>query len=209
MKWVLIASVVVTATFVGTFYYTGDIWTATNAAGIVSLFYVLVFLYRLTRPPMQSRQKRWVLGVGIVVIAGTTFYWTVMYNMTNWQAETLHVIHKVIFHGVSMDVLKARGLKILSAYSAQQEPRTLSLGEVFKKETIYANPDSSIIELAGDNQYRLFAAAVTDTQVIIVCQQILRIDGERSDFKNFDGRSGMAQDRLAVTKRGLVYEIQN
>jgi hypothetical protein len=209
MKWVWIASVVVVATFVGTFYYTGNTWTATNAAGIVSLLYVMVFLYRLTRPPMQSRQKRWVLGVGTVVIAGTTFFWAGMYSTTSWQAETLHTIHKVIFHGVAMDILKSKGLKILSAYSAQPEPRKLSLGEVFRKETTYANPDSSIIELAGDNQYRLFAAAVTDTQVIIACQQILRIDGELSDFKNFDGRSGMAQDRLVVTKRGLVYEIQN
>ena len=209
MKWVLIASAIVVATFVGTFYYAGDIWAATNAAGIVSLLYVLIFLYRLTRPPMLPKQRRWVLGVATVIIAGTTFFWAGMYSTTTWQAETLHTIHKVIFHGVAIDLLKARGLKILSAYASQVEPRKLSVGEIFKKQTVYANLDSSIIELAGDNQYRLFAAAVTDTQVIIVCQQILRIDGERNDFKNFDGRSGMAQDRLAVTKRGLVYEIQN
>lgn len=209
MKWVLFASVVVAATFVGTFYYTANTWTATNAAGIVSLLYVLVFLYRLTRPPMPLKQKRWVLGIAAVIIAGTTFVWAGMYSTTSWQAETLHTIHKEIFHGVAMEILKSKGLKILSAYSAQPEPRKLSLGEVFRKETTYANPDSSIIELAGDNQYRLFAAAVTDTQVTIACQQILRIDGELSDFKNFDGRSGMAQDRLVVTKRGLVYEIQN
>lgn len=209
MKWVLIASIVVTATFVGTFYYTGNTWSATNAAGIVSLFHLLGFLYRVTRPSMPPKQKRWTLGMATVVIAGTTFFWTVMYTMTNWQAETLHTIHKVICHGVAMDLLKAKGLKILSAYAAQPEPRRLSLGEVFKKETTYANPDSSIIELGGDNQYRLFAEAVTDTQVIVVCQAIIRVDGERGDFRNFDGRTGLTQDRLAVTKRGLVYEIQN
>jgi hypothetical protein len=209
MKWVLIASVVVVATFAGVFYYTGNTWTATNVAGLASLFYLIVFLYRLTRPPMPPKQKWWTLGVATIVLAGTTFFWHGMYITTNWQAETLHTIHKVIFHGVAVDLLKVRGLKTLSAYAAQPVPRKLSLGEVFDKETVYTNRDSSIIEIEGDNYHRVFAAAVSDTQVVLVCQSIIRIDGERNDFKNFDGRTGMAQDRLLVTKRGLVYEIQN
>ena len=208
MRWVWIASVVVAATYVGTFYYTESTWAATNVAGIISLFYVLAFIYNLTRPPMPSKQKRWVLSIATVVVAGTTFYWTVMYTMTNWQAETLHTIHKVIVHGISVDLLRERGLKLLRSYALQSEPQKLSLGGIFRKETRYANPDSSIIESPWD-QYRLFAASVTDTQVVFVCQAIIRVDGERSDFRNFDGRNGMVQDRLVVSKRGMVYEIQN
>ncbi len=209
MKWVLIASVLVAAAFVGTFSYTGDTWAATNAAGIASMIYLLIFLYRVARPPLSAKWRWWTLGIGLVTIAGTTFFWAGMYSTTTWQAETLHTIHKVIFHGVSMDLLRTKGLKILSTYATQKEPKKLSVGEVFRKETALANPDSSIIEIAGDNGYRLFAEAVTDTHLVIVCQSILRIDGEDKAFMNFDGRKGMTQDRVIVTKRGVAYEIQN
>jgi hypothetical protein len=209
MKWILIASALVAAAFVGTFYYTGNTWAAANAAGIVSLIYLLILLYRVTRPPMPTRRKWWTLGIAAVTIAGTTFFWTSMCVTTIWQAETLHTIHKVIFHGVSMDLLRTKGMKILNAYATQKETKKLSIGEIFRKETTFAHPDSSIIEVAGDDRYRLFAEAVTDTHVAIICQEILRIDGEDKTFKNFDGRMGMAQDRLIVTKRGVVYEVQN
>ncbi|OGU26369.1 MAG: hypothetical protein A2X66_07810 [Ignavibacteria bacterium GWA2_54_16] len=209
MKWVLIASALVAAAFVGTFSYTGDTWAATNAAGIVSLIYLLIFLYRVARPPLPAKWRWWTRGIGLVTIAGTTFFWAGMYSTTTWQVETLHTIHKVIFHGVSMDLLRTKGMKILSTYATQNEANKLSIGEIFRKETTLANPDSSIIEIAGDNRYRLFAEAVTDTHVVIVCQSIIRIDGELTTFKNFDGRTGMTQDRVVVTKRGVAYEIQN
>lgn len=209
MKWVLIASIVVAATFVGTFYYTGSTWTATNAAGIASLLNIIAYVYWMTRPPVSAKQRRWTRGIVVIVIAGTTFYWSVMYSTTNWQYDTLHLIHKVIFHGVAMDVLKTRGITIMSAYAAQPTPKRLTVGEVFKKVTTYANPDSSIIEYGPDNEYRLFVASVTDTQVVLVCQWIRPIDGEEKHFRNFDGRVGMAQDHLVLTKRGMVYESQN
>jgi hypothetical protein len=209
MKWVLIASIVVAATFVCTFYYTGSTWTATNAAGIVSMLYILGVLYRVTRPPVSAKHRRWTWGIAAYVLAGTTFYWTLMYSTTNWQYGLLHMIHKVIVHGVSMDLLRTRGVKIMSAYAAQSMPTKVPIGEVFRRETTYVNPDSSIIEVGGDDQFRLFAASVSDTQVVLVCQSIVRVDGEDRVFRNFDGRIGMTQDRLVLSKRGMVYEIQN
>jgi hypothetical protein len=209
MKWVLIASIVVAATFLGTFYYTGSTWAAANAAGIVSLLNIAAYVYWMSRPPVSAKQRRWTRGIALIVIAGTTFFWSVMYSMTNWQYDTLHIIHKVIFHGVAMDILKTRGIKIMSAYAAQPSAKRLTIGEVFRKETTFANPDSSIIEYGPDNQYRLFAASITDTQIVLVCQNILPIDGEDKYFRNFDGRTGMTQDHLVLTKRGMVYEYQN
>ena len=209
MKWILTAVVVVAGTFVGTFYSTHNTWSATNAAGVVALANFIAYVYWITRTSATAKQRRWTRGVAAAVIAGTTFFWLVMYSTTNWQHDTLHVIHKVIFHGVSMDMLKTRGIRTLSAYAAQSSPKKLSIGEVFRKEAVYVNRDSSILEYGPDNEYRLFAASVTDTQVVLVSQWIRPIHGEDRQFKNFDGRQGMAQDHLVLTRRGMVYEHQN
>ena len=209
MKWVLITSVLVVIAFISTFFVTHNTWAATNAAGIVCLVYLLIFLVWTARAQQTAQRRWWTLSIGIVTVAGTTFFWATFHDTTTWQAETLHTIHKVIFHGVSMDVLRTKGMKLLSAYSEQKPARKLTIGEVFRKETTFANPDSSIVDVNQETNLRIFAEAVTDTHVVLVAQGILPIDGENKLFHNADGRKGMAQDRLMVTKRGVVYEIQN
>jgi hypothetical protein len=209
MKWVLITSVLVIIVFVSTFFATHNTWAATNAAGIVCMVYLLIFLVWTARVQQPVKRRWWTLSIGIVSVAGTTFFWATFHDTTTWQAETLHTIHKVIFHGVSMDVLRTKGMKLLGAYSEQKPPRQLTIGEVFRKETTFANPDSSIVDVNQESNLRIFAEAVSDTHVVLVAQGILPIDGETRFFQNADGRKGMAQDRLTVTKRGVVYEIQN
>jgi hypothetical protein len=209
MKWIAIISLIVSATFVAMFFITGSTWAATNAAGVVSLAHLLFLLYRTTRPPVAISLRRWARGLGGLVLAGTMLYWSTMYRMTNWQYEALHTIHNVIFHGVAISVLEGMGLKTVSAYTAQPGPKRLSIGDVFRKGTTYINADSSMMEVDEGFEGKLFAAAVSDTQVVLVWQQTIPIDGEDKSFKNFDGRTGMTQDRLIIKRRGLVYEIQN
>ena len=55
----------------------------------------------------------------------------------------------------------------------------------------------------------MFVTSLSDSEVVLVVQDSITIDGEDPHFKNFDGRYGMTQDRLRITKRGLEYEIQN
>lgn len=206
---VIVFSILVAAAFVGTFFYTGQTWDAMNAAGVVCLVYVIVFLYRATRPPVSPGLRRWVLGVGAVVILGITIYWNIMYRMTNWQYDTLHTIHKVSFHGIAIDKLRTKGINVLSEYYRQGDPQKMSLGDVFRKGTPNVDKDSSLVEFDQDSKSKLFAASVSDSEVVLICQASIPIDGEDPKFKNFDGRVGMTQDRLRITKKGLVYEIQN
>jgi hypothetical protein len=72
-----------------------------------------------------------------------------------------------------------------------------------------SNPDSAIIKSDTESKITLYAASISDTQVVMICQPSILIDGERAEFKNFNGQTGMTQARLIISKRGMVYEIQN
>ena len=117
MRWIILTAILVSVVFIGTFYYTREIWDAMNAAGIVSFVYIVAFIYRITRPPVSPKQRWWTIGVTAVVIIGITVHWIIMYKMTHFQYNTLHTIHKVIAHGIAMEALKTEGLKILREYS--------------------------------------------------------------------------------------------
>jgi hypothetical protein len=209
MIWILASSVLVAAAFIATFLTTGNTWDAAIAGGIVSLVFVIGFLYRITRPPTSSRQRRWTIGIGSIVILGMMFHWTVMYRMTNWQYDTLHLIHKIIVHGIAQSLLQPKGVNTLSEYAGQQGSKSKSLGTVFRETTQFDLRDSLVALNKEFERTRMFVASLSDSDVVLVVQDSLTIDGEDPHFKNFDGRYGMVQDRLRITKRGLEYEIQN
>lgn len=209
MLWVIVSSVLVAAIFVGTFALTGNTWDATNAAGIASLIQLLIYLYRSTRPPVSVKARWWTFGISGVVIIGTILYWSIMYRMTHWQYNTLHTIHKVIFHGSAMDALKIKGLKVLSDFAEQDPPKANNIGEVFRKVAEMKDGASSLVDVGADSSLKIYAAAVSDSEIVLIAQSFIPIDGENPYFINFDGRVGMIQDKLSITKKGLVYEIQN
>lgn len=209
MIWILASSVLVAAAFIATFLTTGNTWDATIAGGIVSLLYVIGYLYWITRPPTSSKQRKWIIGISSVVILGTVLHWNIMYRMTHWQYDTLHLIRKIIFHGIAQAMLQPKGVNTLSEYAAQRGLKTKSVDVVFRESTQF-DPKDSMVTIAKEWEHmKMFVTSLSDTEVVLVVQDSITIDGEDPHFKNFDGRYGMTQNRLRITKRGLEYEIQN
>ncbi len=209
MIWIILSSIFVSAAFIGTYFETQNTWDATNAGGLVALACLIVLLIRSTRPPMSRRLRLTVLITAALAITGITIHWKVMYSMTHWQYDNLHLVHKVIFHGVALDRMKTKGLKTLEEFHTQQGSRKLTLGEVFRRGTKYINQDSSIIEIDVDGQVKMMAASVTDAEILLIAQATIRVDGEGPGFRNLDGSVGAIQDRLRITRKGLFYELQN
>jgi hypothetical protein len=209
MIWILASSILVAMAFIATFLTTGNTWDAAIAGGIVSLVFVIGFLYRITRPPTSSTQRRWTIAISSIVIVGTILHWNIMYRMTQWQYDTLHLIRKIIFHGVAQGMLQPEGVNTLGEYAAQHGLQRKSLGDVFRETTKFDTGDSAVVVGKEWGHMSMFVSSLSDTEVVLVAQDSITIDGEDSHFKNFDGRYGMTQDRLRITKRGLEYEIQN
>ncbi len=209
IRIVIISSIAVAATYIGMFMETRDTWAAVIAASSVSAIAVIVVLVRTVRLPMARRTRLLILGVGALAILGTATHMRLFYQQTHWQYDALHSIHKVIFHGVGQEFLGSRGIKVLSEYYDQRERKKRTLGDLFLKNTEFANRDSSIIEENSDARVRVFAASVSDDEVVLVAQATLRVDGEDPTFKNYDGQTGAVQDRLRITPKGVFYEPQN
>jgi hypothetical protein len=209
MIWILASSILVAIAFIVTFLTTGNTWDAVIAGGIVSLLYVVGFLYWSTRPPTSPRQRWWTIGITSIVILGTMLHWNIMYKMTHWQYDTLHTIHKIIFHGVAQAMLQPKGVNTLSEYAGQHGSKSKSLGVVFRESTQFDTTNGLVANTTEWQQMKMFVASLSDSEVVLVAQDSIAIDGEDPRFKNFDGSYGMTQGRIRITRRGLEYEIQN
>lgn len=209
MIWIILSTILVSAAFTGTYFATHNTWDATNAGGFVALLCLVGLLIRFTRPPMSRRLRLTILITAAIAITGLTIHWKVMYSMTHWQYDNIHLIHKVMFHSTALDRMRTKGLKTLEEFHTQQVSRRLTLAEVFRRGTQYIDPDSSIIEIDEDGEVKMMAASVTDTEVVLIAQATIRVDGEHPGFRNFDGSAGAVQDRLRITRKGLFYELEN
>jgi hypothetical protein len=209
MIWILASSVLVAAAFIATFLATGNTWDASIAGGVVSLIFVIGYLYRITRPITSAKQRRWTIAISSIVILGIMFHWSILYRMTNWQYDTLHLIHKIIFHGIAQSMVQPKGVNALGAFAGQKGSKGKSLGVAFRETTQFDPRDSLVAKTTEGERMNMFVASLCDSEVVLVVQDSIAIDGEDPHFKNFDGRYGMTQDRLRITKRGLDYEIQN
>ena len=209
MRWVIIACIVVSAVFIISLLQTWEIWVAVNAAGAVSFLYLVGLLYRTVRPPVAQKTRRLTIAIATVVLTGIVIGWATSFVQARFQYHALHTMHKEIFHGVMMSNLYSRALKAFAEFQQQPEPKAMALGEIFQQHNPPIERGSSLIDTlqAGDG-VRVHLVSISDTTVVLIGQGTF-IDGENATFKNFDGRIGMAQDRLRLTPKGIDYEIQN
>lgn len=208
--WVAMGSLLVLVAFLAGYLGTGEIWVAMNAAGIVSLIYVIAFVYRVTRPPMPPKH-RWIsIAVVAVLVVGNTVAWISSFHQSQFQYRTLHAIHKLIFHSSVSSSMHSRGIKAFSQFHTQPEPKKMLLGEIFRKDNPVILPGLPVIDTLSSAQdgVRIFASAISDSEVVLIAQGMF-IDGEDSAFQNYDGKVGMTQDRLTITSKRISYEIQN
>ncbi len=209
MIWVVVSSALVTVAFVATYLATHNTWDAAIAGGLVALVCFAGFFYRITRPPMTPRQRWWISGISLVVVVGTVIHWNVMYTMTNYQYHLLHTIHKVIIHGIAKAMFQDEGRRTYVRYVDQRKRGNPSVGDAFRKVARYDGSDSTRLNTDAWQQMKMYVAAVTDTEVVLVIQDSITVDGENPTFRNYDGRVGMVQDRLRITKMGFVHETEN
>lgn len=200
--------VLVAGTFIVTFQQSSDTWTALNAAGIVAAVGLIVIVTGVLRRETSKTFRRSMSVMTAVIILGTGFHWFMMYRTSRWQYNSLHLIHKVIQHASAVDLLSTRGRTTLIEYYGQRVSRQ-SLGEFFRSRTTYVNADSGIIEVNTDMESKIIVESISDSEVVLIAQSTIRVDGEDPAFLNFDGQTGAVQDRLRITKRGIVYELQN
>jgi hypothetical protein len=214
MRWIIavvIASIVISAAFILCIRWTQDIWVATNTVGVLSFLYIAGLVYVAVRPPASRKMRGWTLVVAGVVCIALGIAWTSMCLQTRFQYNALHMVRKVIFHGVMHVELQKRALETFAAYHQQSEPKERSLGDLFREHNPL-EPGSSLLDSLYEAQTedgdRVHLASLSDTLVVLIGQSTF-VEGEDPSFRNFDGRMGMVQDQLRLTTKGVDIEIQN
>jgi hypothetical protein len=203
MRWTLICALLLVTVFLVTYWATANIWTATNAAGIIGVACLIGVASRVVRIFDRRWQRFTAALLSILLITGLVAHWIIMWRMTEWQYAQLQSIRRVIYDGIVISTLRTPAYDAFREF--HQAPPGRSIGEVFTKLNPGGVPpvDSLIAEETGP-----FFTSVSDSTVRLTGESRF-VKGFDSAFVNYDGRHGLAQIQARVSPEGVVYDIQN
>ncbi|HLA69849.1 MAG TPA: hypothetical protein VJN65_09105 [Bacteroidota bacterium] len=206
--WFVVGAVVVSAVF----FLTGkslDPWPGLDAATIVAAVYLLALSVYTTRKPFPLKSRIVVLlfCVGFVVAAGS--FSMKFRETTAWQKSQLLKILGVIQKGMLNSQLPDHLLATLEKYH-RQPAKKKTIGQVFKEVVPGATIGKNIYRQEGgeSDTLKIFIAGIADDEVVLIGQGTWG-KGRSPEFKNYDGKSGMVQERAVLTVKGVTYESQN
>jgi len=207
--WLAGSICAVGAAFAATYFATGNIWDATNAAGVLSFLFMAALLVRATRPPVTTKQRAVVLVLSVLLLTGVAGHWIVMSSMTRWQYSQLQEIRKRIEYGVMVSHMYDHAAPVFAAYHRQPTPQKRSLVQFFLSQNPALDQESHLLLVDSlTNGLKVFATVHGDSRIILTSVSGITAGGE-ARFRNFDGRTGFLQSRLHVTPEGMDYETQN
>jgi hypothetical protein len=207
MVAMIIALVALCAAFVSTYLLTGNIWDAMLSGGTVILIYLLGLLLSSVRVLRSVRGRIITLTLGFTLIAGITSHWLILRRTTNWQYENMHVIRKVIDHGVLQSNMQERSMAAFAAYSRQNPDQANPLPSIFDRRNPRIDSTTGLVDTLWEG-LRIYALSVGDSEVVLIGEGSFT-EGEDAAFANFDGRKGILQSCVRLSTKGVDYEIQN
>ncbi|HUI63575.1 MAG TPA: hypothetical protein VL126_01945 [Bacteroidota bacterium] len=203
MRWIVLTTVLVVAVFITVYVKTADIWMATILSAIPAFAFLIGVGIQFVRMAQRRWQKVGIAVVASVMIVGFAAHWVVMWKMTDWQVARLLLIRRVIYNGEVMATLRVPALETYRGFR-EAVPGT-TIGQVFRR--LYPTgrpPIDSLVEAETGP----FFTSISDTSVLLI-EQAGFVGGFDTAFVNHDGRHGLAQIQMRLTKEGAFYDIQN
>ena len=207
MLWSLLTSIAACALFVGVYFSTGDVWKATNASGLLVLAALIYLLGKTTRNAEPRGRYAGAVTVMALIFAAISVHWFIWWSMTTWQSGSLRDLRKSIAHGVLSARMEDRAVKTLAGYYREPTAGKGSLQAYFASQYAMEKPSDRLLDSLGDG-LSVYLASAADSEVVMIGEDAFTW-GESREFKNFDGRTGILQDRVRLTRTGVTYEFQN
>ena len=208
LLWLVVGIIVVSSAF----FIPGsptEVWTNLNYAGIAVVAYLIALLLYSMRKPFRARTQIIVGVASLVVIGALGMSWTGMDDTSHWQKATLLKIREIIGRGVMCAEVPDTLLNVLDDFHHPSRGRKLSLGQVFRTKHPKISVGDNIHQLFGPNDsLRAFVTSLSDTQITITAQELF-VKGRDPDFKNYNRRIGMVQEKFVLTAKGLRHESEN
>jgi hypothetical protein len=203
----LVGGIVVTTL---TFFLSVDninLWKSLNASAIVALAYcVALIIFNIK--PFPLKRKIILIAVFVVGVFFVFKSWSLAYEQSTWQKQTLLKIRGKISRGVLNVRLNNAMLQVLSNYHSQADKNKKSLKEIYNE---LIKTDSGFVEtlkLSQDDSPMIYNKVLSDTELVFIGQEIF-VKGRKSDFANASGKKGMVQVRATLTSKGVKYESEN
>jgi hypothetical protein len=204
MRIVLLAVAATVIVFLAVMYLTGDLWSATNASGVVALAVMALYAVALVRLIRTLRAKMVAGTVAALLLFGVIAHWGIMFGMTTWQYEVLRRIRRVIAYGVVQDDAHRNGIAILR----RADSAGVGAGEAFALLGGAGRGAADTVALGNDLGGIFRTVASSDTGVVFT-YEAGSVPGLDPSFLNSDGRRGYFEHRVTFSKGGMDYVIRN
>lgn len=186
-----------------------DIWTNLNYAGIAAVIYVFILVVFTLRKPFSKKTITITWLIFIIAVLVVYLHWTEMNAQTHWQKNKLLELRAIISRGVIQEKIQEILHRVLLSYHQQNSKDKKTIGDIFKEiystDSIGTNIYTPYYE--GDS-LRIYLTQLSDSEVVIVSQEMF-VKGRNPEFRNYNGRLGMIQDRATLTAKGVRYESEN
>lgn len=186
-----------------------EFWPALDTAGVATGVYLIAFLTYALRKPLSTRLRILVAVIALAVLGCTAFMWLGTEDQSRWQAEQLMKIRAVIGRGIMYYEMPKPLLKSLEAYHQQGARKKESLADVFRKLQPGAAVGSNIHKPSWEGDSMKVIVEALDPDRIVLVSQETYVKGRDPNFKNYDGKAGMVQEKFVLTEKGITHVSEN
>lgn len=203
----LVGGIVITTL---TFFLSVDninLWRSLNASAIVALAYCIALII-FNIKPFPLKRKIILIAAFVVGVFFVYKSWSLAYEQSTWQKETLLKIRGKISRGVLNVRLNNTMLHVLSNYHSQADKNKKSLKEIYNE---LIKTDSGFVEalkLSPKDSTMIYNKVLSDTELVFIGQEMF-VKGRNPDFVNYTGKKGMVQVSATLTSKGVKYESEN
>ncbi len=187
-----------------------ELWPALSAAAIPVVVYVLALAFYTLRSPI-TRKARIIAWISVLLVGGATYTsWSEMNALSHYQHNKLLEIHAVINRGIMMYYIPKWQLAALESYYKQGPNKKESLAQVFQRLNNGAKIGANIYkpQWDGDTTISIVVRTMSDNEVVLMGLHSYG-KGRKVDFRNYNGRVGLIQEKFILTEKGLTHESEN
>jgi hypothetical protein len=186
-----------------------ELWPALDAAGVAAGVYLITLLVYALRKPLSARLRILVGVIALVVLGCTAFAWLSMEDQARWQVEQLAKIRVTMGRAVMYLEAPIPLLKTLEAYHREGARKKETLADVFRRLQQGATIGSNIHKPRWDGDpMKVIVEALDPDRIVLVSQETF-VGGRDPNFKNYDGKSGMVQEKFILTEKGISHVSEN
>jgi hypothetical protein len=186
----------------------GDAWHTVNALGIVVGVYLIALVLFVLRKPIRLF-PRIVVGIfAFAVIGVTAFVWLRAQTIANERLQFSARASQLSMRSYLQSTMWRTLMETFRQYYAQHGIKKESVGAIFGRLNDGVSVGSNIAV-----PYSAYAAKIVVDRLepsrIVLIGRTFPPTGKDAHFKNFDGDSGMVQERFTLTEKGMSHESEN